>query len=131
MMGACTPAQVLDEWRRSVGLLTDVIGEQVYTASVPGGFYREFVAQAAAETGLKALFTSTPTTYCTSVDGCLVLGRYTLRRWSKAATAAAIAAGSIGPRFSQALLYGTLSLVRSVAGNHYTRLRQRFWASRG
>jgi peptidoglycan/xylan/chitin deacetylase (PgdA/CDA1 family) len=130
-MGGCPPEQILDEWRRSVGVLGDILGEAVLTASVPGGFYTEPVGRAAAASGLRLLFTSAPTTRGWTVDGCAVLGRYTLRRWSTASTAAAMAGGAWRPRASQWALYGALNLLRTVAGDHYTRARQRFWARRG
>jgi len=88
------------------------------------------VAEMAARTGVRVLFTSTPTTRCHTVDGCHVVGRYTLRRWSRADTAAALASGRLGPRSAQWALYTSLNLARTLAGDHYTRLRQRYWASR-
>jgi peptidoglycan/xylan/chitin deacetylase (PgdA/CDA1 family) len=129
-MGACRPADILEEWRRSIGVLSEILGEPIETASVPGGFYTRDVGEAAAQAGLKALFTSAPTTQLTSVAGCYVLGRYTLRRWSSAETAAAIAAWSWRPRMTQWALYSGLNLLRTVAGDHYTRVRQMFWARR-
>jgi peptidoglycan/xylan/chitin deacetylase (PgdA/CDA1 family) len=129
-MGACSPEQILEEWRRSAGILADILAEPVVIGSVPGGFYRRSVAEAAARVGLQLLFTSAPTTDCWMVDGCRVAGRYTLRRWSSAATAAALAAGRLRPRASQWLLYRSLHLLRTIAGDRYTRVRDRFWAAR-
>ncbi len=129
-MGACAPERILDEWQRSVAILSDILGEPVVTGSVPGGYYTRPVAEAGARTGLKLLFTSAPTARCHTVDGCWVVGRYTLRRWTTAATAAALADGRWLPRVSQWLVYRSLSLMRTIAGDHYTRLRERFWAAR-
>jgi peptidoglycan/xylan/chitin deacetylase (PgdA/CDA1 family) len=129
-MGACPRHQLIDEWERSVGRLQDILGQAVLTGSVPGGFYTRPVAETAAKAGLKALFISAPTTLCRTIDGCLVLGRYTLRRWSTSATAAAIAAGAPLPRASQWMLYTALNLARTVAGERYTQLRTTFWANR-
>lgn len=129
-MGACSPKRILDEWQRSVGVLADILGEPVVTGSVPGGYYRRPVAEAAAQAGLKLLFTSAPTTCCRPVDGCWVLGRYTLRRWSSAATAAALADGVLRPRASQWILYSSLNVLRMIGGDRYTRLRERYWAAR-
>ena len=129
-MGACSPEQILDEWRRSAGILADILAEPVVIGSVPGGFYKRSVAEGAALAGLRLLFTSAPTTDCWMVDGCRVAGRYTLRRWSSASTAAALAAGRLRPRASQWLLYRSLNLMRTIAGDRYTRVRERFWAAR-
>jgi peptidoglycan/xylan/chitin deacetylase (PgdA/CDA1 family) len=129
-MGACSREAILEEWRRGVGTLEDILGHPVVTGSVPGGFYTPRVGETAAQVGLKALFTSKPTTGCHQVDGCLVLGRYTLRSWSTSRSAAALAAGAPLPRASQWALYSSLNLLRAVAGEHYTRIRTVFWARR-
>jgi peptidoglycan/xylan/chitin deacetylase (PgdA/CDA1 family) len=129
-MGGLTREELRVEWRRSQDTLADILGYSVVTASVPGGFYTRPVAETAAEAGFKVLFTSAPTTKYHEVDGCRVLGRYTLRRWSKPETAAALAAGRWGPRAAQAALYGGLTLVRRAAGDHYTTIRRIFWARR-
>ena len=129
-MGGCTPDRIRDEWERSIEVIADVLGERVLTGSVPGGFYTKVVGEKAAAAGLKLLFTSAPTTKCWDVDGCRVVGRYTLRRWSTPATAAALARGSLAPRSTQWAIYSALNLVRSLAGDHYTRIRQQFWMRR-
>lgn len=129
-MGGCPPDVIRDEWTRSVGIIADILGAPVLTASVPGGFYTPPVGEAAAASGLRVLFTSAPTTRTLEVGPCRIVGRYTLRRWSKPRTAAAMAAGRIAPRATQAAIYGALNLARTVAGDHYTRLRQAFWARR-
>jgi peptidoglycan/xylan/chitin deacetylase (PgdA/CDA1 family) len=130
-MGACPPAQIFDEWQRSISTLADTLGEPVVTGSVPGGFYTPAVGQAAARAGLRVLFTSWPTTRSWRAGECRVLGRYTIRRWSAAPRAAALAAGGVLPRVSQWALYRSLHLLRSLAGDHYTQLRQAFWAKHG
>jgi peptidoglycan/xylan/chitin deacetylase (PgdA/CDA1 family) len=130
-MGGCSREQLADEWHRSVGILGDILGDAVLTGSVPGGFYTRTVAEIASQAGLRVLFTSAPTIRCHTVDSCLVLGRYTLRRWSKSETAGALAAGAMLPRAGQWALYGGLDLLRRIAGDHYTKIRRRFWQHRG
>jgi len=129
-MGALNPAEILDEWQRSTSMLSDLLGDAVTTASVPGGFYTRPVGEAAAASGLRLLFTSAPTTRVWDVDGCRVVGRYTLRQWSSPAIAAALASGRMRPRAAQWALYSALNLARTLAGEQYTRLRQWFWATR-
>jgi peptidoglycan/xylan/chitin deacetylase (PgdA/CDA1 family) len=126
-MGACSPAEIRDEWRRSIGILADALGEPITCGSVPGGFYAKPVGEAASEAGLTALFTSRPTTRPRREGNCILLGRYTLRRWSSAETAAALARGAWKPRAAQWVLYSGLNAARTVAGPQYTRLRQAFW----
>lgn len=82
------------EWRQSVDILSGLLGVPVTVASVPGGFYSLPVAQAAAAAGIRFLFTSEPTVRSHVVDGCLVLGRYTLWRGMAAQRALDLALGS-------------------------------------
>jgi len=129
-MGACSDAQLREEWSRSVSAIADILGVPVLTASVPGGFYTKAVASTADAAGIRCLFTSAPTTRAHEVGRCMVLGRYTLREWSPAGTAGAMAAGAWRPRFTQWAVYSTLTLLRHVGGDHYTRLRQLYWNRR-
>jgi peptidoglycan/xylan/chitin deacetylase (PgdA/CDA1 family) len=128
-MGAEPAERILEEWRSSQHVLSDILGAPVVSASVPGGFYRPVVAEMAAQAGVRILFTSMPTTRCSVVDGCHVLGRYTLRRWSTPRTAASLAAGG-SARAGQWMLYSGLHLIRLLCGERYTRIRQRFWSHR-
>jgi hypothetical protein len=128
-MGGEPATRILEEWRRSRGVLSDVLGVPVISASVPGGFYRPVVAAMAAQAGLRVLFTSMPTTRCSIVDGCYVLGRYTIRRWSTPHTAGSLAGGGAA-RVGQWMLYSGLHFVRLITGDRYTQLRQFFWSRR-
>src|SRR5215470_173844 len=51
-------AELYREWKESVSVLSDLLGEQVRVASVPGGQYSRQVAEAAADTRIESLFTS-------------------------------------------------------------------------
>ena len=83
----------MEEWRNSRRTLSDILGEDVTVASVPGGYYSNTVALAASAAGIRVLFTSEPTTRCYFVDDCLVIGRYCLRTGTPPATAARLACG--------------------------------------
>jgi peptidoglycan/xylan/chitin deacetylase (PgdA/CDA1 family) len=76
---ACTPQEMLREWDESRRVLEDILGGDVPTASVPGGYFSARVARAAAQAGLKALFTSEPETRIREISGCMVLGRFAIR----------------------------------------------------
>ena len=52
------PEQIAEEWLRSAGVLGDILGHPVETASVPGGFYSPTVARLAARAGIRV--SSTP-----------------------------------------------------------------------
>ena len=105
-MSHCSRNEMLDEWCTSVDVLSAITGEQVRVASVPGGYFSREVAETAAAAGIKALFTSEPTAMSYRVDGCLILGRYTIKRWMTPDVAASIAVGKIAPRLRQQLFWG-------------------------
>jgi len=131
LMAHCSDAQLLDEWRRSVDVLQKILGAPVLTASVPGGLYAPKVARAAAAAGIRALFTSQPVTRTTVVDGCLVLGRYSIRRRTPPEVAAALAAGHVSPRLKQWLERRVMTMARSLGGPLYLRVRSAVFARRG
>jgi peptidoglycan/xylan/chitin deacetylase (PgdA/CDA1 family) len=127
-ISACDPDELLREWRTSGAVLSDLLGEPVTTASVPGGFYSRAVAEAAAGVGVRLLFTSEPTTRTHTVNGCLVAGRYTVYRGMSARAAAALAAGRKTSQVRQALYWNVKKLAKAVAGRAYASLRHRLLA---
>jgi len=60
--GALSPREMVKEWGESRAALQDLLGQDVTVGSVPGGYYTPRVAAAAAEAGLRVLFTSEPET---------------------------------------------------------------------
>lgn len=114
------------EWAASVRTLSDILGERVTVASVPGGFCSERVARAAIEAGIRMLFNSEPTTKLRLVGDCTVLGRYFVQRETPAAVAGAYAAGEWAPRMKQAALWKAKRLAKAAGGETWFRFRQ--WA---
>lgn len=107
--------QLADEWRRSVEVLSEILGEQVVSASVPGGFYADRVAKAASATGVRVLFNSEPTTKVGKVEDCFVVGRYTIYRGLSAKYAGEIAAGSSMALARQQFVWGAKKILKTVA----------------
>lgn len=112
------------EWSDSASALGDILGEQVAIASLPGGQFSKKAAAAAAEAGIRILFTSEPVVRMEEVDGCLVIGRYSIQRWTPPAEAAGIAAGRFAPRFRQWVWWEVKKAAKAVAGEKYLRLRE-------
>jgi len=121
-MARCGWDRLIEEWSRSAEILADVLGEPVRVASVPGGAFSRRVAAAAAAAGLTALFTSEPTARCSVVDGCLVVGRYVLRRGASAEAAAALASGALAVRLRQLWLWNLKKALKAVGGDLYPAL---------
>jgi peptidoglycan/xylan/chitin deacetylase (PgdA/CDA1 family) len=123
-MADCTPVRLLYEWAESRTALADILGQDVSMASVPGGAFEKRVAEAAAEAGFRCLFTSEPTRTIRRSCGLILIGRFTLHRWTTPATAAAAAAGSCLSWARQAALWKAKKLGKRVAGAHYLRVRR-------
>jgi hypothetical protein len=124
-MSACGWQRLLDEWETSVKILSDIIGEPVTIASVPGGYYSKRVAEAAAHAGIRVLFNSEPTTALTQVDGCLVVGRFTIRRGMPPATVARLARGKGFLPVSQYLAWNLKKAGKNLGGEWWLAMRKR------
>ncbi|MBK8313130.1 MAG: polysaccharide deacetylase family protein [Acidobacteria bacterium] len=112
------------EWSESAKALSEILEERVLMASLPGGQYSRRVAQAAAAAGIKVLFTSEPVVRIDNVDGCLVIGRYSIQRWMPPAVAAGLASGLPTPRFKQWAWWEIKKATKAVGGETYLKLRE-------
>jgi peptidoglycan/xylan/chitin deacetylase (PgdA/CDA1 family) len=126
-MSSCSDTELAREWVESTETLSNMLGTEVVTASLPGGYYDPRVAVAAAAAGLRVLFTSEPTMRPQVVDSCLVLGRFTLRRNSTATHAGALAQGRRGPRFRQWTAWNLKKIAKRVGGPAYLSLRKQLF----
>jgi hypothetical protein len=124
-MASCSMARLRDEWTRSVATLSDVLGERVSVASVPGGDHSDSVADAAAEAGICVLFTSRPTTSVRRYGNMQVIGRFAVRRSTSPRVAAAVASGALTPRVRQLLWWDVKAIGKAFAGTAYRGLRDR------
>jgi peptidoglycan/xylan/chitin deacetylase (PgdA/CDA1 family) len=123
-MSSCSWQQLVQEWRQSREILSEILGEPVTMGSVPGGYYSRKVAQAAAHAGLLVLFTSEPTPRVENVDGCWVVGRYSIHRGVAPKTAAALAAGRLLARGQQVLSWKLKKLLKMAGGPLYPQVRR-------
>ncbi len=119
---ACPWDRMVREWADSRAALEDVLGRSVDVGSLPGGYLSRQVARAAAHAGLRVLFTSEPVRTPWSVDGCVLMGRFTVRPGQSPAALAALAAGSRAPWRRQRLIWTAKKLVKPVLGSAYPRL---------
>lgn len=124
-ISSCSFDQIHREWTESMARLTDILGEQIQMASVPGGYYSAKVAKAAAAAGIRTLFTSEPTIKAERVEQCVVVGRFTIRQGTSAATAAALARSEFLPRVQQSALWNTKKALKAVGGEAWLKVRKR------
>jgi peptidoglycan/xylan/chitin deacetylase (PgdA/CDA1 family) len=124
-MAQCDRKSLIEEWTRSVKILSDLVGKPVTVASVPGGEYSRKVAEAASVAKIKVLFNSEPVTRSHSVEECTVLGRYSIFGGMPALDAAGLAGGRQAPRLKQFFYWNLKKAARCLGANVYSRLRRR------
>jgi peptidoglycan/xylan/chitin deacetylase (PgdA/CDA1 family) len=129
-MSSLPLAEIVREWVDSRARLEQVVGGPVTVGSVPGGFSSPAVIRAADRAGLELVFTSEPTSHFEWVRGCLVLGRYAIRRGMPARVAAELAAGAILPRWEQWASWNAKKALKRLGGRHWLAARARVLASR-
>lgn len=122
-MALCSTAALNDEWRRSTLVLSEILGEPIRVASVPGGYYSRQVAVAADTAGIELLFNSEPVTHLRTVAGCLVVGRFTAQRSTPPAWSAAIVAGGGQARIRQYLFWNAKKIAKILLGGLWLRAR--------
>jgi peptidoglycan/xylan/chitin deacetylase (PgdA/CDA1 family) len=122
-MSRLTDKQLLEEWRRSATVLSEIVGDSVVTGSVPGGYVSGRVAEAAAASGIRVLFTSEPVESVRDIQGCLLLGRYAILARTPAERAARLARGDLGPRLRQRASWRAKGLAKVALGDRYRTLR--------
>jgi len=116
------------EWIDSVATLAEITGRPVISAAVPSGFYAPPVAAAAACAGIQELFTLEPTLRTHRVAGCLVRGRYTIKRRTSARAVVRLVAGSPLERGRQFVFWNLKKAAKSALGAWYPRLRESYFA---
>jgi peptidoglycan/xylan/chitin deacetylase (PgdA/CDA1 family) len=116
--------RMLQEWNVSIARLAGIVGHPVTIASVPGGYYSAKVAVAAAQAGIRTLYTSEPTARVQLVEGCRVVGRYVVQRGMGPEWSAGLAAGRISPRLRQGAWWKAKQVAKTLGGELYLQLRE-------
>jgi peptidoglycan/xylan/chitin deacetylase (PgdA/CDA1 family) len=123
-MSHCSSQELTDEWTNSIKILSDILGEQVDTASVPGGYYSDRVGETAAAAGIRVLFNSEPTTTVHAIFGCLVVGRYNIFRGMPPGVSGDLVSVHSQARSRQWLYWNFKKIAKRVAGRPYLGARQ-------
>ena len=114
--------RIAAEWARSRAALEDIIGQRVDVASIPGGYYSPVVARAACEAGIRVLFTSEPITRVGTSGGCVLVGRFTIRRGDANDLASRLVSAPSGTRARAWASWNAKGLVRPLLGPSYTSI---------
>jgi peptidoglycan/xylan/chitin deacetylase (PgdA/CDA1 family) len=119
---ALTAAEMRDEWSTSRMKLEDILGRAVTVGSVPGGYFSTAVAKAAADAGLRTLFTSEPTTQPSAFEECDLIGRFTIRRGHPHDMARRFAALAPWARCGAWIGWNVKAIVKPMLGASYARI---------
>lgn len=122
-MAHCSMSELDDEWQRSVLGLSEIVGERINVASVPGGYYSRRVGVAAARAGIKVLFNSEPVTTARTIDDCLILGRFCVRRNTRPSWSEAMVAGHRPLQVRQFVFWNAKKLAKAIFGRAWLRAR--------
>ncbi len=129
-MSYCSREQLDREWRDSVTELSQIVGVPVTTASVPGGYFSRPVAESAAAAGLRTLFTSEPVASSYTVDGCSVLGRFSVQQGTPMEFVASLARGDVAPRLRSYVFWNGKKLLKKAGGEAWLSIRRKVLAHR-
>jgi peptidoglycan/xylan/chitin deacetylase (PgdA/CDA1 family) len=124
-MAYCSPRQLEEEWRNSIAVLAEILGEPIPLASVPGGYYSRRVAETAAAAGIKLLFNSEPVIESQKIDGCVVLGRFSAKRGAPPEWSAAVVAGDHWVRMREYLVWNAKKTAKAVLGMAWLSARKK------
>lgn len=123
MMSSQAYDTIRREWTDSVKCLSDILGEEVTTASIPGGYYSQEVAEAASAAGIRALFTSEPTGRSHMVGSARVFGRYVIRRGTTPERQARLIQGRYVTRTREHAFWMLRKIAKTFGGEVYLKLR--------
>jgi peptidoglycan/xylan/chitin deacetylase (PgdA/CDA1 family) len=128
-MPALTHPEVLAEWRTSIAILADTTGRPVTHGSVPNGFVSRSVVAAAAEAGIRTLYTSSPTRRRRTWGDMEVVGRFAVLAVDSPAQVLGLAGDEPGARLRQAARWRALAMPKRVLGHRYDGVRTRILES--
>jgi peptidoglycan/xylan/chitin deacetylase (PgdA/CDA1 family) len=117
--------EIRADWRTSIALLEDITGRAVESASVPNGFTNRAVLEAAQESGIRRLYTSTPTRRRRTYATMDVIGRFAVLAVDSPSWAVALASGALAPRLKQQARWNTLALSKKLLGARYPTMRSK------
>ena len=116
-------AHIVREWVDSRARLQDLLGAEVTSGSVPGGFCNKAVREAATEAGLTLLMTSAPTTRCYTTGDLTVCGRFAVLGRDEPKVAVALARRTHARRV-KAWRWHALSVAKGALGPAYPAVRE-------
>lgn len=108
--------ELRDELSKARSELSTMLDSEVYSMSVPGGFFSQTVAEVADEVGYRAVCTSQVNYATREFDGLAVLPRFPVKRYHSWRTISALADRAIWPVWKDQILQHVGGVAKRVMG---------------
>lgn len=116
---------IIHEWSASRKMLEDILGEKIVIASVPNSICSRNVFKAAAEAGIKTLYTSEPTMAVKQREGIDAVGRFVIYSNTTSGELMQIITSPFQRR-KMKLRYDLLDIAHTMLGANYDRIKNFF-----
>jgi peptidoglycan/xylan/chitin deacetylase (PgdA/CDA1 family) len=113
---------IYEEWKMSIYLLSEILGDKVSTASIPNGYDSKDVVDAASRVGIKYLYTSKPTDKEKQKKDVILYGRYVVHSSTNTKDVVSIVSSKI-KRVSMYAQWRALEAIKLVLGNKYDKFK--------
>lgn len=121
-----TDEQVVNEWKYSVDILSNILGERIIYASIPNGDVSKRVLNAISLQGVQYVYTSEPTTQVKSHNEMSIIGRYVILSESSTQYVLSLV-GSKYRRFLLQMRHIVLMPIKRILGGYYVKLKNIFY----
>ncbi len=125
-MAILNEKEMLDEWSRSLQVLSEIVGEEINMASIPSGFFSQKIAATAGKSGVKTLFTSEPIQSISSCGDCRIIGRFPVKRSMSEDIPIGYVTGNINLRLRVYLYWNLKKTAKRYMGLVYPWIRNKY-----
>lgn len=117
------------EWSQSIEILSQIIGTTVQSVTIPGGNYSKKMGKILCSLGVTEIYTTFPTDSIKKIDGCKIMGRYTVKAGISAEDVVSIISSPM-KRFKMKVIKGILQIFKNLLGRNYDVIKE-FILTRG
>ena len=121
-----TDSQVIAEWRTSVEILSEIVGEPVRYASIPNGDTSKRVLDAVYNSGIRTIYTSEPTTKVNYYKDMRIIGRYVVLSEDSTQHVLSIVS-SKKTRLILSCKRAVLRVIKTILGDNYVSLKNKLY----
>lgn len=122
-ISALSDSEIELEWVKSINILEDILKKPIEYASIPGGFYSRVSAKILFSIGIKAIFTSNPSTVVKLVGTKMIIGRYSVTQDMTTKDVTEILNPYSLIRLEKTIKWNMLKLLKLILGEYYFILR--------